>query len=159
MDEERWIRPNARVMDACVASIFAFMYGHLGLLTAFAWIWWPAHHILDNTAAEWFWGTALLASILAAPVLAYWFWCRRSAWHVGPAGIAIRRGRRPARVIPWPDVREVVVLFHYAVVRTRTRPGVAGYELPFLTRDDERWLRAFVRGRVGGPPPRPADPP
>ena len=150
--EERWIRPSVGIMHAYVASTFAFMYGFLGLFTAYAWIWWPAHRILDNSLAEWSWRTATLASIFAAPFLIAWFWYRRLAWHVGPHGIIIRRGLRPVRSLSWDEVFELVVLLHSAVVRAR--PRQTGNELGFLTRSDCDWLREFARGRVAGPPPR-----
>lgn len=145
MEADRWLRPQTRLMVITVGITVGGVWLFLGASTACAAVWWPEHHILDNTAIEWSRGTFVLSSMFSLPWLVIWLWFHRVAWLVSPDGIAVYRRGKLLRSYAWSDIDSLHVWSNYAVVRApRCR---FGDEIFWLSTVDASWLR----GRVAHP--------
>lgn len=86
--------------------------------------------------------SAVMTTLLAAS----YFWECRTSWRVGPDGVAVCRGGRPTREVPWSEVRSLVVLQYGAALLTAGRPKREW--LYWLGHADGRWLREYAATRL-----------
>jgi len=147
MDDDRWLRPDARRVLRFGAMVLAGVWLLSAGFTAYAAIWWPAHGILKNSLAEWFGGMTVLSLIFAAPMAFSWLGDRFVAWQVGPAGIAVYHAGRLRRLVAWEEVVALRVRPFGVLARLGTTPFEERLHWPAA--NDSSWLRSYARCHLG----------
>ena len=145
-ESERFLRPDPRRLVRLTTIVVVALWLLLGAFTGYAALWWPDHHILDNSPAEWITGSMMLSLIFAAPFAISWLGDRRVTWRVNSEGVEVRRGDHEWQSFTWMEVKALDVLPFAVVVRLTRAPLVV--RLPWPAVSDATWLREFVEDRI-----------